>query len=332
MIIEPTPALPPSRGGRMRMLAAVAAPLLLLVVAVGSGAIGRALAPDPPTIDPMASSAARTAEASPQADPMSFPPRILGLPTRTVAATLDLRRDDRIGDEVVAIRGWLTIALPPADCLVQPAGLCARPTILADTADPILVRTQGEVEWLGSRGATHLHPVALAGVSLPDAVDGLVPLPVVVLGRFDDPRLADPRTSPRHPNVAFSLERVVWADGARLPVGVVWGARGPADGREAADVRALASAASPGGAVVLGQALVDLTELGRIDPTAAGRARVELERIGRAATKTTTLWFVRLMIRDGMPVDTLAGDTITRRLGWVVMTIDGAVLAAAMSD
>jgi hypothetical protein len=88
----------------------------------------------------------------------------------------------------------------------------------------------------------------------------------------------------------------------------------------------------PGGAVVLGQALVDLAELGRIDPTAAGRARAELERVGRATTTTTTLWFVRMMIRDGLPVDTLAGDTAPRRVGWVVMTLDGAVLATALSD
>ncbi len=327
------------------MLAAVAAPLLLLVVAVGSGATGRAFASDPPAGDPLASDSARivgiaaapdgtpppTIEATPEAGPVAFPPRILGLPTRTVEATLDLRRAGRIGDEIVAVRGWLTIAPAPAECQVQPADLCARPMILADVPDALLVRDSGAVEWGGPRGAVHLHPAALPGVGLPDPGDqALVPFPLIVLGRFDDPRLADPRTSSRHPNEAFALERLAWAVGIHSQVRVVLGVP-EVEGRiDARAVRELVSEALPSGTVVLGQALVGIDTVKRLDPTASGLTRGEAERRGLELPEAD--WYVRVMVRDGLPVDTLAGDTAPRRIGFAVLTVDGTVLAAAIED
>lgn len=324
------------------MLAGVAAPLLLLVVAVGSGAAGRALAPDAAAgaslpSDPAPAVAAPDAsedpmvEATPEADPVAFPSRILGLPTRTVEATLDLRRAGRIGDEVVAVRGWLTIAPAPTDCQVLPEGLCTRPTILADTADPILVRLQGGVDWGGPRGTIHLHPLALPGVGLPDVSDQeLVPFPVVVIGRFDDPRLADPRTRPRHPNQAFAMERLAWAGGDRLSVRVVLGAPQVNGGLDARAVRELVSEALPSGTVVLAQALVPLDTVKRLDPTASGLARNEADRRGLELPEA--VWYVRVMVRDGPPVDTLAGDTAPRRIGFAVVTVNGTVLAAKVED
>jgi len=322
MLIEPTPALPPSRGGRARLLAAIAAPLMLLVAAVGSGTVGQALAPDAPAIDSLASVAVPTVLATPTgtADPQAFPSRMLGLPTRTVEATLELRRAGRIGDEVVAIRGWLTLSPAPAECRVQPEGLCARRTILTDVPDTVSMR-----------GTVHLHPTALPGVGLPDPGDrSPVPFPVVLLGRFDDPRLADPRTRPRHPNEAFALERVAWAVGIHAQVRVVAGSAKAWEGLDARAVRAIVSAALPSGTVVLSQAVVDIDMLKRLDPTASGLARREADQ--RGLELPAAAWYVRVMIRDGPPVDTLAGDTAPRRIGFAVVTVDGTVLAAAAED
>lgn len=339
MLVEPTPALPPARAGRARLLVAIAAPIAILLATVASGSLGRDPAePGAPSSprsgvvlpSPAASPApSLRADPSPSAspEPVAFPPRLLGLHTRTVEQTLERRRAGLVGDEMVAIKGWLTIQPDPTDCVLDPIELCIRPTLLADTHEQLLVRLHGSIEWAGPREMFHLHPAVMPGVRLPDIGDQeLVPIAVVLLGRFDDPRLADPRTSFRHPNEAFAIERVVTAASWELPA-FVRDAGAIGDTLDSADIRARVSAALPGGTVVLSHGFVALSTLSRIDAEAAGRARRALQLTDG---DDPSVWYVRLMVRDGNPVDTLAGDTAPRRVGWSVLAANGEILASGI--
>lgn len=341
MLVEPTPALPPARAGRARLLVAIAAPIAILLATVASGSLGRdGAAPDASaTSRPAAALPSAAAGPSPSgpvgpsptasAKPVAFPPRLLGLTTRTVEQTLERRRADLVGDEMIAIKGWLTIQPDPTDCDLAPVELCIRSTLLADTHEQLLVRLHGSIEWAGPREMFHLHPAVMPGVRLPDIGDQeLVPIPVVLLGRFDDPRLADPRTSFRHPNEALAIERVVTAASWELPA-FVRDAGATGETLDSADIRARVSAALPSGTVVLSHAFVALSTLSRIDAEAAGRARAALQ-LGDG--DDPSVWYVRLMVRDGNPVDTLAGDTAPRRVGWSVLAANGAILASRIGD
>jgi hypothetical protein len=370
VLIEPTPALPPSRAGRSRLLTAILVPAVLLVGVVGVGALtdGDDAAAESPSGSP-----APLAEATPATQPTGasapidpaveaarFPSRVLGLSTRSVSELVGRRRGGSVDDALHAARGYLTVRPGTEDCfigdstgstlpMIQAVG-CRREVILSLTDEPLLAWAGGGVVWLDEDGPEHLHIPVFQGVSLgsletlvtdrpPVVVGGgedaaevtpILPRPVVILGRYDDPRVADPRTNAEHVNETFTLERVAWASDAieePPPIQLV----APPDGALAIEaVRARVSEALPSGTVVLSHAYLPLGQLARVDPTAAGGARSGLEALDAAAGDDAAVWYVRVMVRDGNPVDTLAGDTIPRRLGWVVLTADGTVLDLAV--
>jgi hypothetical protein len=361
MLIEPTPAIPPSSGRRARLFLGAAAPVLILVAVVGTGALGAA--DDDTSSEPGATRAPApeqttwpSTEPSVVARPPAFPARVLGLRTRTVAAALERRRSGATGDEIIAVQGFATVHPTPTDCFVvddaptiADALACRREVIIADGPEAFLAWSDGAVDWVMSEGVTHLHAASFPVVSLVDleahavaappttsptgddpVITPIPSVPVVVLGRFDDPRLADPRSSARHPNEAFVIERIVWVDD-------VWQTR-PAvrfvrsvDGEIAiGQVRATTSSVLPSGTVILSHSIADLEVLARLDPTAAGLVRSGADRLGIA--EPTTVWYVRVMVRGAPPVDTLAGDTSPRHLAWAVMTGDGTLLGTGTED
>jgi hypothetical protein len=96
------------------------------------------------------------------------------------------------------------------------------------------------------------------------------------------------------------------------------------------EVRERVSAALPSGTVVLGHSFLGLDDLAEVDPTASGLAKAGLAAEGLEVARFSGVWYVRVMVRDGNPVDTLAGDAVPRRLAWVVLAADGTVLGQAI--
>lgn len=362
MLIEPTPAIPPSPGRRARLALAAVAPIILLVAVIAVGALG---ARDPETaLQPRSSvplsngspaAPATTPSAAPSGPP-AYPSRVLGLPTRAVAETLQRRRDGTTRDEIVAVRGFATVHPSPTECFVvddaptiADALACRREVVLADGPETFLAWSDGAVDWVMSEGVTHLHAASFPVVSLVDldayavaappatsptgddpVIAPIASVPVVVLGRFDDPRLADPRSNERHPNEAFVIERIVWVDDVWQTRPAVRFVR-PVDGEAAiGQVRATTSSALPSGTVILSHSIADLDVLARLDPTALGLARTGVDRLD--IPEPAAVWYVRVMIRGAPPVDTLAGDTTERRLAWAVMTADGTLLGTRTED
>jgi hypothetical protein len=328
-----------------RTVLTAAAPVLVLVLVASAAIAGARLEAPPIATTPAPSpSLAVTAPPAAAAAAIDFPVRVLGLRVRSVTATLDLRRSGAISDEIVAVRGFMTVRPDPVACFRRPpvtarveTVACQRDTILADTPVWLLEGRDGVVAWAGERGVAHLHPQAFPGTSLvplepPAAVvdtvveDGpILPSPVVLVGRFGDPRLTDPRAGGRHADTGFTVERVVWSGGARQAVPLVAFVPVSTDDLPLQAVRSAISGAVSSGTVALNHVLLDLETLRAIDPDAAGQARRALEGSGAESGR---LWYVRVLTRAGNPVDTLAGDTIPRRIGWVVLDAEGEVLAA----
>jgi hypothetical protein len=361
MLIEPTPAIPPSPGRRTRIAVGAAAPVLLLVTVIGVGALGGL--DDDSVSEPGATHGPAEVQTTPPstepsdlARPPAFPARVLGLRTRTVADALERRRSGATGDEIIAVQGFATVHPTPTDCFVvddaptiADALACRREVIIADGPEAFLAWSDGVIDWVMSEGVTHLHAASFPVVSLvdleahavaappsssPTGVERVIApipsVPVVVLGRFDDPRLADPRSSARHPNEAFVIERIAWVDDVWQTRPTVRFVR-PVDGEIAiGEVRATTSSALPSGTVILSHSIADLEVLARLDPDAAGLVRSGASRLGIA--EPAVVWYVRVMIRGAPPVDTLAGDTTPRHLAWAVMTADGTLLETGTED
>lgn len=77
-------------------------------------------------------------------------------------------------------------------------------------------------------------------------------------------------------------------------------------------------------------AFIPLDQLASLDAVAAGAARDALGTAGVTLDEVKGVWYVRVMVRDDNPVDTRAGEAVPRRLGWVNLTADGALLGAAI--
>ena len=353
VLIEPVGVGGRGRGGAVRTLTTIAAPLVLLVVVVATGVLARDPSPDRAAEAPATSDPVTTRTQEPDATdalagradvlPRRFPPRALGLAAQTVDEALSARRAGVAGGDLIAIRGYLTIWPGVVGCIDDrpalagaPGWRCERTAILRDDPSAVLAFEDGSPVWQGVRGGSHLHPTIFPGVSLgaldpvprvedpfiPDATrdQAVRPAAVLVIGRFDDARLADRRSSARHVNEAFVIERLVWADGRwldnRFARFVPWDAT-DLDLRTA---RAITAEALPGGTVILSQNVIGPEMLGALSVDASAAVRTLGEPPDR-------LWFVRAMTRTSPTIDALADTGGSRRLGWVVLANDGAILA-----
>lgn len=306
MIIEPVRAgsRGPRRGLATRL--GLAFPFVVLVAVVGLGVVGRtgeaarpandttaaaaspSLAPAEDTAGQLAGDGTRTAETA------HFPSTIFGLPVHSTAETLRLRTARRLSG-VVAVSGYLSISGERASCSpssVPPGGLgsfCHRAGILADLPESPFNAAEGGVGWwLGP----HLHPQFPAGTRLPEEAARTVlaaqgaPLPVILLGRFDDPRAVKCRPGGRHCGEELAIDRVAWADGE------VWRRSTAFDPLVDADIREKAWRSRPaivastlrGNPPLLSATLVAPQTLARVEPAAA-------DALPRNPPEA--LWFIR---------------------------------------
>jgi hypothetical protein len=322
--VQPVQSLTPRGQSRARTLATAMLPVVLLGGVIGFGILGQGQGePDGPERRADSEESTRpgrsdgpgpSGPAALEGGAAGFPQQALDLPVRSVDETLRLRAGRSIGDEPVAVAGWLTI-LPDPVCLADgrhsPA-VCPRNTVLLAEETPILTYAAGDLRLTRDVDA-ELHPQAMPGVPL-EAVASVqgangervfTPVPVVIVGRFEDPRLLAG---------GFAIERIIWIDGQwrlRRPV------RHPAvaDHQLSGKVRwPIVNEAIDRGGVILSELVAPREDLARIDP-AADRAVDEDVR--------GAVWYVRAMLRPRS-----FGDT-PREVGWAVIEdATGMVLAA----
>ncbi len=339
MLFEPTPIETPGSGG-WRRLAAVALPVAILVAVVGASVVAngpdRATTPDLADASPAA--IARAGEASapaPSASPgrpasaataVRYPSATYGLPVRGVGATLD-RIDGglALATDLVAVRGWLTIRPDGSACASSfgpPAledELCRETGVLRDDPTPVF-------EWAGtgvqrtSASGPELDPLIPPGVARwgidvnkvapngdGDLAGPIVPIPVVLVGRYSVPRLAACLTEPGC-GLQFTTERIVWVDGSWQTQPVVQAVAPERTGLDVAGSRQIALDAFPGPTILLSQALVPGSMLGRLDPDAAAAM------LGTQASRVSVrVWYLRVM----SPAAT--GPGMSPAIGWIAI-------------
>jgi hypothetical protein len=345
--VEPVRSLTSDRGSGFRTWLAVALPVAILGVVVVGGVLGRS--PDrgpgavtqsttPAAIDTTPAAVRNLATRAPLArvdrvdparyDAAGFPADTLGLPVRTVAETLERIRGGSMRESVVAVAGWLTIRPSDGECPIDgpsPASiaLCPRDAILHDSPEPFLAFQGGAMVRLRSPGI-HLHAEAVPGRQVALLAERqyrglgptLLPVPVVMVGRVDDPRMAPCGPSERHCGERLSLERLIWVEGAwqeRLAVRVDADARD--DGLSPRQLRRRIDQAVPGAGVLLGENLVPRGHLATLNPIADVAVDPSFEGL---------VWYVRVLVRAAGP-----GGSYPRDVGWAVLDdATGEVLAA----
>lgn len=328
MIVEPVPTTPRSPVRRGLRLAAMLAPLALLVGVVAVGALG----PQPVTPPPAPSLAAASVAASSPVGPVpdlalrpavAFPERWLGMPVADVATALSAR--DAGGETgLVAVAGYLSYGGVPFTCMdayLDPEGTdCTGRTTL--TTEPVAVSGQ-----LGSGFGgigPHLHPQFPPGTRAPapDDTPGSrrsLPIPVVLLGSFDDPRAVCGQRC----DEAFVVSRVVWVAGDPWEVTLTVDPELKVDPNIPEIRTSIADATRRlgGSPVVLQTAVVRPDVLGEIDADAAA-ALPTIDPRKRLRPVT----YVRGLFQDldsSRPIDGRAPA-----IGWVVLdSVSGELLA-----
>jgi hypothetical protein len=343
-LVEIQPLQP--RGRRPDALA-VLLPTLALAVVVATGLWGAGPASDVPASPgssasmpgrPSASAPERPVPGdeivpgvAPSATEPAFPDRALGLSVRTAADARAAVSDGDARGRLVAVRGWLTVSPSQPECSshIDPAvawnGLCAREALLSDSAEPLLAARGDGITWVGTPAA-HLHVRAHPGTSLaalasepPSSIEAaLVPVPVVVVGQFHDPRLAHACVAvPRHCRNTFAVERLMWVDGTWTHRMAVHDPDMPAE-EHTALVRMIFQDSLRDAGVVLGEALVSRERLASIDATADAHV---------PAAITGPVWYMRVVVRRPWHVQGIA-----EMVHWLVVDHgSGKVVAIADS-
>ncbi len=344
MLVEPTPIRPRSRRSRARLALSVAlAPAILIgIVSVGMAGGDRPQPSPPASVRPIEPSPAPVGITAPEGAPdatepdaLRFPSQIYGLPTRTVAETLEAYRAGRV-DGLVAISGYLSLAGDAPGCSVEMGDrYCRRQTILADRSLVI----DGSDETLFTRLGPHLHPVAMPGTLLPggglspafDEPPALTsaedPVPVVVLGGFDDPRASGCFVETRPCEPLLSIEWVPWSDGSWHRATASTDPRlGDASARLAiVDRRVIRASIQPAASPPVLELLVRPDTLLQVDPIAFEAVSSLGLYFDRAPER---VWYVRA-ISPGPP-SSRAGSL---GMSWIVFDdTNGMVLAAGPQD
>jgi hypothetical protein len=341
MHVSPVPTRPPGRQRSAAWAAAqIVVPIAALFVTVTVALAGRALepaaVPHPAGADaaPTASPSARPARATPtpRADEArrETPTTAFRLPVQSVPDALSDAVAAAPPDHLVAVAGSFTLdprvtGCPRRQSLAE--HLCERTGMLADSDRPLLAVDDDGVDPEAVRLTVAFPQFGVrvpVGVALPtmviwaSAVEGAIePVPVVLVGRFDD-ALADcsadqPRCLPR-----FVLERVAWVAGEWSDAIVVRSASVPAGAVPAADraTRVIATREVDRDEPILSRALLTLDDLRLVDPAAAGAIAVEVDG---------PVWYVRSV---GRPTD----PDSPRAVAWAVLDQrTGLILASGTS-
>jgi hypothetical protein len=341
MDIRPAPLHRVADGSGPRGRLALIAPVAVLVVVAGAawagaslGALGgQAAQPGAGTIPEAAAKGGTGAQVSAaprgHAADFGFPGLALGLPIWTGAELQDGRASGAVGGELVAVAGVLrSDALPlscPAIRLTLARTFCHRLASLFPVSEP-----GPETDPSAPRAVATLPPGPiipahfLPGTDLPASLglttDDLLPwklhpVPVVLAGRYEDPRAPPCGSGQEWCRTDFVVEHVVWADGLWLGPPIVrdLGVPETPDARDPADPAPVAANSIPGsgrGRIVLSQALLRPELLGVVDPIAA-RAAAEMHG---------SVWYVRSI------ATVVAGEK--PQVGWAVIDdATGTVLA-----
>jgi hypothetical protein len=345
--VEPVRSLTTDRGSSIRTWLAVALPVAILGVVVVGGVLGRSPDRGPGALAQSTTPAAsgntpaavrNSATRAPLAradrvdparyDAAGFPADTLGLPVRSVAETLERIRGGRMRESVVAVAGWLTMRPSEGGCPIDgpsslSISLCPRDAILHDSPEPFLAFQGGEMVRLRSPGI-HLHAEAVPGREVALLAERqyrglgptLLPVPVVMVGRVGDPRMAACEPTERHCGERLSLERLIWVEGAWQERRAL---RVDADSRDGGlssrQIRRRIDEAVPGAGVLLAQSLVPRGHLATLDPIADAAVDPSVEGL---------VWYVRVLVRAAGP-----GGSYPRDVGWAVLDdATGEVLAA----
>jgi hypothetical protein len=337
MIIEPVPTTPRDPLRRLRGLLGFLVPPALLVgviaVALAGGPDDEASA-DPslvlqPTGAPEAV-AVPTPRPQVRGDEAAFPEQILGLPVLTPSEA-DATRVEGIPGPPLMVAGYLSIRGVREDCVdrvVGPQGsFCHRSAVLAEAP---LSPYGGNGLWRGI--GRHLHPEFPPGVRWPIGVTnttpdrGGPPFPVVILGRFGDPRAMPCAVDAFECTEGFVAERIVWANGdsyartttvdAAVDIDLSedpWRERRNAARANLTDITLIAMSA-----------LLAPDTLARVDPSAADA--LAAGAVGGAVAGP--VWYVRGM--DLRPAQDGEPSGVVR---WVVVDdLGGQVLASSEAD
>jgi hypothetical protein len=344
MIVEPVPTGPSGTASRPRRAAAraaIALPVVLLVLVAGLGIVGQPVTGASPGSSTAAVTASPRASLTPDGTPVpgdtvaaapgrpAVPPVVDGLEVQAITDVLDARAAGRTMG-VVAVAGWLGILAPPADCHdpdLGPLGaLCERIGLLAQR--PWSPAGSDASATLGP----HLHVRAAMGVQLPPAIArttiaaGGSPLSAVVIGHFDPLPAAGCSPAGIRCDEGFELDAVAWAEGVPFRPGPVIDLgldATPADWL--LSQRPLAEAALGPGITVLGSALLHPETLADID------ARIAIA-VAASGRPRGLVWYVR-----GLETGHDTTDDLTRavppRVDWAVVDdLTGRVIASGVES
>jgi hypothetical protein len=274
-----------SSRGRLGLAVPVVALLLVAGAAWAGTAVRRAPIPEdaaPPSAATRIGVVARGPAAGRAAAAFGFPGLALGLPVRT-GAELDADRARRaIAGELVVVAGILKSEPLPMNCpairLTLSRTFCLRLAALFAVSEPGLENATAGTAPPGPIVPGHLLP----GTGIPPVLASATELeppptryiPVVLAGRFEDPRAPACGTGQQWCREDFVVEQVVWVDGVWLGPEMV---RDPAiaepiDPAAASRAAAIAGPVPGRSRVILGQALVRPELLALMDPIAATAA------------------------------------------------------------
>ena len=252
--------------------------------------------------------------------PPHIPVTIDGLPVRTVAAALPSAPGT---SPLLAIGGYLSNdrapdGCPPTPTTDKPDPCSGTELVLVDR--PINVLQPNDATFLYAiavpPGAASIRPVILPGTSVADpwahalhADDRESPRPVVVVGRFGDPRSPDCAVQPGGGSAAcdrsFVVDQLAWIDGVSQGPSVYLGA-GP---KPARTIKAVTAAVAGWFLPALQPAIVSITSTTPADSVA-------LTGLTLAGPSTERFWLVRVVtsLPDGPASSILVFDDRTLSL------------------
>ncbi len=299
MELEPVGGRRRDRRSRLRAWVALLVPVLVLTGVAAGGVLGQSRSsPASPRPVPAAATSGthETARPAATAPPAPFPqtgaplPRtILGLAVEDVTDAHDGPRRAR-PDQLVAIRGWLTVGPPAPACAERWHLACSLTGSIRESTSPggasLAIETQ--------RG------VPLPGLQRQDGRPGMssVPNQAIVIGRFTRPLFRECGVQVPECTPLFTVERLAWIrrSARERPLAHGPGAGGATWRADVAELAALSTLAR--GNVEVGDTLLiasfDHGTLESVDPLAAAATR----EIGPAAA----VWYVRAIVwSNGRP-------------------------------
>ena len=302
MIVQPASLGPSGKPRRVLRIVGLVVPVLLLSGVVAAGVLGPSPAPAPPSTAPDSHSSPTRARPRRSASP------------RTPAPSRDLpvdRRRARRARRPLHARGaqpwhrpgsrrrsagYLGLDAVPGGCTDRRLG------IFGPFCEQIAVL--GEAPWYGAAQNApdapgfHLHPQFPVGVRMPSQATNVAVSPstatppVVIIGRFNDPRARPCEPAGRHCGLELVVERVAWVDGTAYP------RRPPLDplveraDESIATLRrdaALAEAPWRPAPTRCSTALVDPPTIAAIEPRAAPAAAASTERRPGSSARSTSV-------------------------------------------